>query len=97
MLEIITQLQKVEYNFLQIVYKYPAILYGYLNSWLFCTVKNLFNLLHSNISMHFLHTFLYTFSLYIHLYILHFYTEFICKSKDSFPDDHFVYSHYLNV
>ena len=23
-------------------YKYPAILYGYLDSWLFCTVKNLF-------------------------------------------------------
>ena len=27
---------------IKIEYKYPAILYIYLNSWLFCTVKNLF-------------------------------------------------------
>ena len=24
-------------------YMYPAVLYGYLDSWLFCTVKNLFD------------------------------------------------------
>ena len=29
---------------MRIEYKYPAILHGYLHSWLFCTVKkNLFN------------------------------------------------------
>ena len=35
-MNIIIQLHKVEY-------KYPAILYGYLDSWLFFTVKILFN------------------------------------------------------
>ena len=35
-MNIIIQMHKVEY-------KYPAILYGYLDSWLFFTVKILFN------------------------------------------------------
>ena len=30
-------------NNARIEYKYPAILYGYLDSWLFCTVKNQLN------------------------------------------------------
>ena len=35
-MDTIIQLHKVGY-------KYPAMLCGYLDSWLFCTVKNLFN------------------------------------------------------
>ena len=30
-------------NNVRIQYKYPAILYGYLDSWLFCTERKLFN------------------------------------------------------
>ena len=40
---IIIQLLKEEYNIAPKEHKYPAILYGYLDNWLFCTVKNLFN------------------------------------------------------
>ena len=38
--QLIIQLYKVEYE-------YPAIMYGYLDSWLFCTLKNLLDRLAS--------------------------------------------------
>ena len=36
---IIIQLRKEEYKYAGTEYNYPAILYGYINSWLLCVVK----------------------------------------------------------
>ena len=43
LLSLLSNCTKWSTNNVRIQYKYPAILYGYLDSWLFCTERKLFN------------------------------------------------------
>ena len=40
--DLLSNCTKKRTNNAPVEYKYPAVLYGFLDSWFFCTVKNLF-------------------------------------------------------